>query len=79
MDVRSWEVVPAQLLPRTWLDRPQVNRAAFLFQRQKRKGDLIESGALNGQIAGEPAANGGDCDRIRESAEPVRLAEFFQR
>ena len=38
VDVRSWEVVPGQLLPRTWLDRPQVNRAAFLFARYRAPG-----------------------------------------
>lgn len=38
VDVRGWEVVPGQLLPRTWLDRPQVNRAAFLFARYRAGG-----------------------------------------
>lgn len=38
VDVRSWEVVPGQLLPRSWLDRPQVNRAAFLFARYRAPG-----------------------------------------
>jgi type VI secretion system protein len=38
VDVRSWEVVPGQLLPRTWLERPQVNRAAFLFARYRAPG-----------------------------------------
>jgi hypothetical protein len=33
VDVQGWELVPGQLMPRTRLRSPHVNRAGFLFVR----------------------------------------------
>lgn len=38
LDIRGWEVVPGQILTRSRLDRPKVDRAAFLFARYSAPG-----------------------------------------